>query len=325
MSQGPIISVTAPSRLHFGLLSFGNPNVRQFGGIGVMLDRPGVKLRIQPANSFEIVGLMRDRIRDAALRWERCSKDVSELRCKIELVSAPRLHAGLGVGTQLALAVATGLNELHGRPTPPVAELANSVGRGLRSAVGTYGFVSGGLIAEQGKLQNDSVSPLLERVALPDPWRFVLVSPRSGVGLHGKAEQATFDELPPVPTQVTERLTEIMIKRILPAAKLADFLEFSEAVYDFGFLSGSCFESVQGGSYNGRELESLVNRIRDGGVRGVGQSSWGPTIFSVCESDASANALAESLCSQDEGGEYELVISAPNNRGARVTTESPVR
>ena len=322
MNQHHNIRVDAPSRLHFGLLSFGNLEVRQFGGVGVMIDRPGVKLRVQAADALEINGPLQDRIRDAASQWSESSSNVSELRCKIELLSAPRLHSGLGVGTQLALAVAAGLNAFHDRATPSVEDLAQSVGRGLRSAVGTYGFVAGGLIAEPGKLPTETVSPLLERVALPSEWRFVLVSPASGVGLHGTTEQTAFDQLPPVPAAVTGQLTDLMCERILPAAKSASFSEFSDAVYDFGFLAGSCFESVQGSAYNGPELERLVRHIRASGVRGVGQSSWGPTIFSICESESTAFALADNLHSQDWGGEYDIVIASADNRGARVSIDA---
>ncbi|MEX0819096.1 MAG: hypothetical protein WD070_05875, partial [Pirellulaceae bacterium] len=238
-----------------------------------MIDRPGLKLRVAMAKRLEIYGRLPDRVREAALQWGATSKGMDELRCKIELMSAPRMHVGLGVGTQLALAVATGLNAFHNVATPSAEELARSVGRGLRSAVGTYGFMAGGLIAEQGKLPAETVSSLLERVPLPREWRFVLVSPTSGVGLHGAQEQSAFDELPPVPAAVTRQLSEIMRDRILPTAKSARFAEFSAAIYDFGFLAGSCFEAVQGSAYNGAELERLVQRIRSLGVRGVGQSS----------------------------------------------------
>jgi beta-RFAP synthase len=322
MPQQAAILVTAPSRLHFGLLSFGNPDVRQFGGVGVMIDRPGLTLRLQAAETFETAGPMQDRLRDAALQWLDSSNEVKELRCKVELTSAPRLHAGLGVGTQLALAVATGLNAFHRLATPAAEDLATSVGRGLRSAVGTYGFVAGGLIAERGKLHAETISPLLERVPLPSQWRFVLVSPPGSVGLSGTREQIAFEKLPPVPLAVTERLTSIMCDRILPAAKTANFSEFSNAVFDFGFLAGSCFESVQGSAYNGTTLEKLVKRIRAIGVRGVGQSSWGPTIYSICESESSAIALADHLRAKGWCNECDLLMASPDNQGARVSIDA---
>ena len=324
MPQSHSVSVIAPSRLHFGLLSFGHPDMRQFGGVGVMIDRPGLKLRIQAAETFETCGPMQDRLREAALQWQAASFNGKELRCKVELISAPRLHAGLGVGTQLALAVAAGLNAFHELATPAIADLAASVGRGVRSAVGTYGFVKGGLIAERGKLPTDVVSPLLERVALPSDWRFVLISQPGRVGLSGATEQTAFDRLPPVPSTVTERLTEILCDQILPAAKSANFMDFSKAVYEFGFLAGTCFESVQGSAYNGAALESLVKHVRAIGVRGVGQSSWGPTIYCLCESESSALALADNLRADGWCHPSDLAIASPDNQGACVSTSAAV-
>lgn len=286
-----------------------------------MIDRPGLRLRIDAADSLEVVGALSGRTRETALRWLESSDSNEKLRCRLEVVSAPNLHAGLGVGTQLALAIATGLNKLYDREPLAVEELAKSVGRGLRSAVGTYGFEAGGLIAEQGKLPEESVSPLIERVAMPSQWRFVLATPNEYAGLHGTAEQSAFDQLPPVSLEITNRLTQIMCDRMLPAAKSAQFSEFSEAVYDFGFLAGSCFEPIQGSAYNGPALENLVQKIRSLGIRGVGQSSWGPTIYSLCESESQANSLAQDLQSQGNRNQYEIVIAAPNNRGALVSTD----
>lgn len=319
MLPPPTVIVSAPSRLHFGLLSFGNPSVRQFGGVGVMIDQPGLRLKVSPAESLETAGPLQDRLSEAASRWLENVEDINELRCKVELTSIPRLHAGLGVGTQLALAVATGLNTFYERSSTGVEALARSVGRGLRSAVGTYGFALGGLIAEQGKLPQESVSPLIERVAMPGEWRFVLIAPKKIEGLHGANEQSAFDELPPVAEEVTFRLNGIIMDRILPAARSANYLGFSDAVYDFGFLAGSCFAPMQGGAYNGPLLSALVKQIRSLGVRGVGQSSWGPTIYAICESKSQADSLAENLRSLAEDREYEIMIASADNHGARVT------
>jgi beta-ribofuranosylaminobenzene 5'-phosphate synthase len=159
-------------------------------------------------------------------------------------------------------------------------------------------------------------------VSLPASWRFVLASPAAGLGLHGTTEQSAFAKLPPVPSAVTEQLTELLCEQLLPATKSADFLEFSNAVYEFGHLAGSCFESIQGSPYNGRELQGLVEHLRASGVIGVGQSSWGPTIYSICESESSASRLVERLRSQTHTSSYDLQVAAPNNVGATVRVES---
>lgn len=322
MNSRRSILVRTPSRLHFGLLGFGNPNARQFGGVGVMVDRPGIELRVRSSDSFSVIGTLDDRLRKAANRWAKATGQQGELACEIELLHSPRLHTGLGVGTQLALAVAKGLNALFERECESPEELARSVGRGLRSAVGTYGFVAGGLIAEQGKLPTEVVSPLVERVELPNEWRFVLITPPSDVGLHGEHEQSAFDSLPPVPAATTEQLTAIMNDRIVPTATANDFIGFSDAVYDFGFLAGSCFESLQGSAYNGPRLTELVRRLRESGLRGVGQSSWGPTIFAICENDSTVQQLAADLQSARWCNDCDTVVAKPENHGATVTCES---
>ena len=50
------VEVVAPSRIHFGLLSFGNPAIRRYGGVGVMLERPAVRVRITAAGAFTVSG-----------------------------------------------------------------------------------------------------------------------------------------------------------------------------------------------------------------------------------------------------------------------------
>ena len=96
-------------------------------------------------------------------------------------------HSGLGSGTQLALAVARALAELRGLPTE-VTALARAVGRGRRSAIGTWTFALGGFVLEGGRKGEDgAVAPLLARLPLPGAWRCVVVVPRGKPGLTGSA------------------------------------------------------------------------------------------------------------------------------------------
>lgn len=66
------IEITTPSRLHFGMFSFGRADVRQFGGVGVMIDRPGVQLRIAPAAKFTATGPMQQRTAAVVDRLTSC-------------------------------------------------------------------------------------------------------------------------------------------------------------------------------------------------------------------------------------------------------------
>lgn len=318
LESGPAVEVVAPCRLHFGLLSFGWPTGRQFGGAGVMVDHPAVRLRVSAADRLEAAGPLADRARDFACRWAESAGLPTEPACRLELLSTAPPHAGLGVGTQLALSVAAALNAWSGRPQPAPAALALSVGRGQRSAIGTYGFAAGGLIVERGKLPDEPISPLDCRVPVPESWRFVLVQPPLAAGLSGPDEQTAFDRLPPVPEEVTQELQEELDLRMLPAIREADFARFSDSVYRYGRLAGLCFAPVQGGPYNGPHLASLVELIRALGVTGVGQSSWGPTLFALLPGQHEAQEFVASLAAKLADEEVRLTITQPNNYGAGI-------
>jgi beta-RFAP synthase len=214
------------------------------------------------------------------------------------------------------------MNAWHQLPQPSPAELAISVGRGLRSAVGTYGFAQGGLIVERGKLAGEALAPLDCRLALPGHWRFVLIQPAAARGLSGTAEQQAFSRLPPVPSATTRRLTEELRTRLVPAAARGDFAAFSHSVYEYGRVAGNCFAEIQGGPYNGHRLTDLVRAIQSLGVVGVGQSSWGPTVFALLENESLAGDFVSRLGELPAAENARFHVAGVSNRGARVCTET---
>jgi len=307
--------------LHFGLWSLAGGPGRQFGGVGVMVARPGLVLAIHAALRFAATGPLADRATLFAQRWaEFHGRDLPA--CRLEIIAAPPQHAGLGTGTQLGLAVAAGLNAFVGLPSQSPAELALSVGRGLRSAVGTYGFVQGGLIVEQGKLPGEPISPLDCRIDMPAEWRFVLVRPTELSGLTGDDEATAIAGLPAIGAEVTEQLVAEVRDHLVPAAAMADFPSFAKSLFRYGHQSGQCFAARQGGPYNGPLLTRLVEQIRDLGAEGVGQSSWGPTLFVVQPSQSDAETLVARLRETTDAAQLEIVITPPANRGAHIELQA---
>jgi beta-RFAP synthase len=315
-----------------------------------MIQTPRLRLTIREAPGLEAAGpRRRPALRAARLAWTNdpaCPDPAGEPRCRIEVCEAPPQHVGLGTGTQLAMAVAAGLNVFFDRPALDAASLARRVGRGQRSAIGLYGFFEGGLLMEGGKTPSEEVSPLVGRVELPEAWRFVLVRPRGQRGLSGVAEQRAFARLPPVPAELTAALRREAAEVLLPAAAAGRFDEFSESLYRFGYEAGLSFAARQGGAFAGPRLTALVQSIRDLGVRGVGQSSWGPTLYVLLpSSDAAAEFLLRlrqpswagkrrqspfagtaRRVLRTSGGcplffptDLELTVAAPANRGATIT------
>jgi beta-RFAP synthase len=325
------VHVHAPCRLHFGMFGFGQTDLPQFGGVGVMVDPPAVDVEFTPAESFNIVGSLGERARQfaelAAASW-RLPRLPS---CQIA-VRAPSDHVGLGVGTQLGLAIAAGLRRWLQLPEVSIEALAAAAGRARRSAVGTYGFQQGGLIVDAGsvgwalpsaaQLHTHSTvggahpTRLRHRLAIPSEWRFVLVRPNDQRGLAGSIESDAFARLPPVPEHVTRELWRITEEEMLPAVERADGEGFGDAVHRFGRLAGECFSAVQAGPFASAEIASLVEAIRGRGVFGAGQSSWGPTVFALCPSHAEAEILVGWLNEYVRQTRHEITIASPNSVGA---------
>jgi beta-RFAP synthase len=317
MSQR-VVEITAPSRLHFGMLSINRAGGRQFGGVGAMVEGPGLRMTMRRAARLETVGLLSQRTRQVA---RLLSGGKGEPQCRIEVLQAPREHVGLGTGTQLSMAIAAGFNALEGGPRLEPIELARRVGRGERSAVGLYGFVYGGLIFEAGKAAGEEISPLVARVELPSQWRFVLICPHEERGLSGEQERRAFAALPAVSDERLATLEGLAREKLVPAASRADFDGFSEALYEFGYLAGLSFASQQGGPFRGRRNSSLVALVRQLGVRGVGQSSWGPTLFALLPAGDSAGEFVRSVRRYADDEQLEFTISTPANSGASIESE----
>jgi hypothetical protein len=159
------VEVRTPARFHLGMFSFGDPLARSFGGTGLMLDEPGIVVRVRSAAAFAGRGPHGERAVEFARHCAAAWKLRSDQAFEVEVVAAPRSHVGLGSGTQLALAVAAAIEGLAVRPVEgersfaahEALMLARAAGRGRRSSVGAYGFANGGLLVEAGRLGADKL------------------------------------------------------------------------------------------------------------------------------------------------------------------------
>ncbi len=297
-----MIRIQAPSRLHFGLFSLAADAprrnldgervlpARRFGGVGLMIEDPGLVLLAEPAGDWSASGPAAERALEFAKAFAH--EQIKPMRFTVQ--QAPPEHAGFGTGTQLALAVARALAINSGRPEWKAESLAKKVGRGLRSAIGVYGFDRGGLIVEAGKLAGEPIAPLLVHHRLPEAWRVVLIQAGSEPSLHGGAERAAFDNLQSNP-ELTDTLSRLVLLGMLPALQAGDCRGFGEAVYDFNARVGEAFAPIQGGRYCSERVAEVIRFVRSMGMSGVGQSSWGPTVFAIVEDDSRAASVNNAI------------------------------
>jgi beta-ribofuranosylaminobenzene 5'-phosphate synthase len=314
------IVITTGARLHFGLLSHRDDHSRNFGGVGLMVDRPRFRLVARRAESDRVIAdePYRTRVETLLARYRRALPAESLSACEIELLETIRPHIGLGSGTQLGMAVSRALALLAGEGTAAAASLAARVGRGKRSSIGIYGFDRGGFLIDGGKQTETAVGTDVERLEFPSAWRVVLITPHETAGLSGESELDAFRQLPGMTTATTGRLQGIVNDTLKPAVQRADFDRCSEALFEFGRVVGEYFAPVQGGVYADPRMGRLVDTLRREGIRGVGQTSWGPTIFALCRNELDAQSLAGRIGSHPDANSTNLQIASPLNTGAAI-------
>jgi beta-RFAP synthase len=291
MTHGDEFFVEAPARLHFGVLDLRGERGRWFGGIGAAAPAPTTLVSACVSQTLQVEGADADRAAVFARRFMSEYGLHGGARVRVHRALPP--HAGLGSGTQLALAVARALAEVHDIE-PDVPQLARAVGRGRRSAIGMWTFAGGGLVVEGGRhAHRDDAGPLLARLAFPPSWRCVVAVPESASGLSGADEAAAFERLPPPADREVEHVAHLVLMMLLPALADGDIGAFGTALTQLQEATGRWFAPVQGGTFAPGPSEMLVSRMREWGAAGVGQSSWGPAVYGIVEGDAAAARLTE--------------------------------
>jgi beta-RFAP synthase len=285
------VFVEAPARLHFGVLDLRGSLGRWFGGIGAAAPGPTLCVSASAAPALDVSGPSAERAAEFAKTLQAHYHLTAGVRLHVE--RALPEHAGLGSGTQLALAVARAVAEVHGVKAE-ASELACVIGRGRRSGIGTWTFAGGGLVVEGGHRPSaPGIAPLLARVPFPPSWRCVVAVPNPARGISGDAEAAAFAGLPPPPEGDVERVAHLVLMGLLPSLADADIASFGAALTAIQTITGRWFAPAQGGTFASGESEELVRRMADWGAPGVGQSSWGPAVYGIVEGEEAGLRLAD--------------------------------
>lgn len=309
------VSVETAARLHFGVLDLRGERGRWFGGIGAAAPGPTLRLSASPAPAVTAEGPDAERAAGFATRFLRAVGMTGG--AAITVHTALPSHAGLGSGTQLALAVARALAELHGVEADTQA-LARIVGRGRRSAIGTWTFDGGGLVVEGGKRRDsDGCGPLLARLPFPESWRCVVAVPRTAAAISGQAESSAIAQLPLPPEREVEQVSHLVLLSLLPALADADLPAFGAALTELQQMTGRWWASVQGAAFAPGITQELVERMAGWGASGVGQSSWGPTVYGIVDG-ATAGAELAARVREWLGASGEVYEGSFRASGARV-------
>lgn len=308
------VTIQVPARLHLGFLDMPGKTSSRFGSIGLPLEDISTTLTIAKARETSVDGEERARILD----------HLDKLRPNLGIDSHHRVvvhrtipgHAGLGSGTQLALAVSAALRTLHGLPFA-IREDATFLGRGIRSGIGIAAFERGGLIFDAGKGQDDQAPTVISRIPFPEDWRVILVFDSRTQGIHGEAEIAAFRSLPAFPVPSSSAICRLSLMGLMPSVIEGDIGTFGMAVAAIQREIGVYFAPAQGGLFASKAVETTLKQLADSGAVGTGQSSWGPTGFAFAVSQAAAERIVRDAAISQPG--ITIRIVAGRNEGARIT------
>jgi predicted sugar kinase len=174
----------------------------------------------------------------------------------------------------------------------------------------------GGLILDEGHSQEPVRSLRATSVALNREWRVVLITPEQIEAVTGGYEATLLERLGQAPNSNRERM-HALAKRSLNLASLAGgFNDFTTVLQEYVDAAGQLFAAGQGGIYNGKSVSDAVELAKQTGLRAVGQSSWGPTVFGFAPNQTEADQVAAKLTELRPNERWQIRICTPARQGA---------
>ena len=316
--------VSTGGRLHFGFANLSLSHERLYGGLGLALREPRTVVAAEAAGDVDCDDPT------AAEYAKRAASLLGVSGARVTVERAIPRHAGIGSGTQLALATLVAVGRANG-VDPAVRDLAPDLGRGGRSGVGVATFESGGFVLDAGHptarfttsrpADGDwTVPPVAAAHRIPEEWRFLLVLPDLDVGRSGEAEDESMRTVVErADPTVSNRIAGVLARRVLPAIATGNAERFGSAVAEVGRLNGTWYADEQGGTYRPPVGELVATLSETPAVFGAGQSSWGPAVYGVTDATnvpAARDAGEAALDAAGVGGAVRIVHG--RNRGARV-------
>jgi beta-ribofuranosylaminobenzene 5'-phosphate synthase len=189
------VEVETPARLHMGIIELGGHLGTLYGGIGVAVKPPALKISVEKSEKLEIVGPYADVVREVVMKMSLLFN--LDVRACIKVWEAIPAHKGFGSTTQLTLAVATALSKLYGLETP-VEILASLLGRRRISNVGTAVFKAGGFVLDLPRKTGTDTYTVFQQRPFPENWAFAVAYPGKAMGPDERSEEALFAKLKPM-------------------------------------------------------------------------------------------------------------------------------
>jgi len=307
------LRIKTPARLHFGLLNPAMEPPKRYGGFGLSIGDTGFELYVEESDELRVNSTcgQQSRIEDIVKKIDEVYGTSLEFEISVKNAIPP--HIGLGSTTQLTLALGSALTVLSGDGKSPV-QIAKELSRGKRSGIGTYAFDRGGFLVEGG---GDGFPPLIFRRKFPGDWRLLTLTPDIETGPDEDVEDEFFEDFGSS-SSVVGKMCSRLVLETLPALIERDIESFGRSLTKIDEFAGEAFMSQQGGKFKDDIMGKIKDKLLDFGAFGVGQSSWGPTIYALTGKPTRSERIRDEMLDffEDEGISGNVSIVKADNSGA---------
>jgi beta-RFAP synthase len=94
-----------------------------------------------------------------------------------------------------------------------------------------------------------------------------------------------------MPAQKVGEVCRLTVMKLLPSLVEHDIKNFGSALTQIQNIVGEYFANVQGGKYSSPIAEECAEQMLKLGAYGVGQSSWGPAVYGLVQSEKQAKKI----------------------------------
>ena len=327
--------ISTPARIHLSLIDLNGSLERVDGGLGMCVNNPGfvIEFSDEISDLFVFSGPKQykkdivDLINKFYLAFDLNPKPIA-----VKILKMISEHQGLGSKTQFLLTFAKGMCLLYGKTLTP-NEMAIFVGRGGTSGIGYQTFFNGGFVFDLGHSfgngkekqsflpSSASISPPalpFYQTKCPSNWKILLIQLNVKQGANKAEEVNIFQEYTPLKLSDVEKISHRILMQFIPG-----FIENNLGLMarSLNFINKHGFKKVEI-ELQDPFVEVLIDKIFQEFESPVGMSSFGPTIFVICNSGLNMKNIKEfiqNLLNKDPSSPGGTIIETiPNNNGHKI-------
>lgn len=240
-------------------------------------------------------------------------------------------HMGLGSKTQMALAIATSIIKiLEIDMKIDIETLTHMVGRGGTSGIGFRSFENGGFILDCGhrfgkdeekqsflpsSASNTKPARTILRYEFPEDWFVLVVILNVPAGASNVEEVNIFQKHCPIPVEEVQQVSHHILMQMLPGIIEKDITTFGNSINSIRKIG---FKKIEV-SLQHEKVKELIQYLENRS-KCAGMSSFGPTVFSIFESEEDAKKVLEEITQNYSSIGFTSYITNANNHGAHMET-----